>query len=255
MEKRQKGDESIALSFDERLKIVEEADAEGKLRDKMIVDLVLAAKTEEHHKKLESWLEKIKDKDARQNSMMYAFFLRSKLAIEENRFDDAARFADKVSELEHRAILYFEIAEKQLGDELESAKVSNLLNKVSEIADAAENSVGKIQVLLGLAQMYEKVNHSLALSKLTEAVRVINRLENPDIFSTAIYRQIHIPNEFSFYAVFSTPGYNFEETFEIIGKNDFELALSNARSLNNKYFRMIATLAIIKNCIEKRKDR
>lgn len=252
LEKRQKNSESFGNNFEQRLKIVEDADEKGKLTDKMIIDLILGAKTEDEFKQAESWSDKIKNETVRRDSANYLFFLRSKLAIKENRFDDARRFADIVPELEHRAILYFEMAEMQLKDTNETARTFDILNNVSKIADEAENSVAKAQVLLGLANMYEKVNHTVALSKLTEAVRVINQLENPDIFSTSVYRHIIIPNEFAFYAGYSTPGYNLETAFEEISKKDFELSLSNARGLNDKYFRTLAILATVKNCVQKK---
>jgi len=240
-------------SFQTRLKTAEEAEEKGKLTDKMIIDLIMAAKTDDDYGITQSWLEKIKLETVRRDSTNYFYFLRAKLAIKENRFDDTRKYADKVPELQHRATLYFELAEKQLADETEAAKVFEVLNNVSEITEKAENSVAKVQTLLGLAKMYERVNHSIALSRLSEAVRVINKLENPDIFSTMIYQQIIIPDEFAFYAAYSTSGYNLETVFEQMGKSDFELTLSNARGLDDKYFRTLAIISILKNCLQKPK--
>lgn len=254
-ETRQKQAEEFGSSFERLLKIAEEADEEGKLKDLMIVTLIRAAETEDNFKQAESWLEKIKNETVRRDSSAYFYFRRAKLAIKENRSDDARKFAEKVPQLQHRATLHFELAEKQLESETESARAFEVLNNVSEITEKAENSVAKAQVLLGLAKMYERVNHSIALSRLTEAVRVINKLENPDIFSTTISQQIVIPNEFIFYAGYSTSGYNLETVFEQMGKNDFELALSNARGLDDKYFRTLAIIAILKNCTEKKTVR
>lgn len=253
LDERLKRSEHYGSSFQVRLKIAEDADEEGKLTDRMIIDLIFAAKTEDDYAQTESWIEKIKLDIVRRDSFAYFYFLRAKLAIKENRWDGARKFADKVSDLQHRATLYFELAEKQLADETEAAKAFEVLNNVSEITEKAENSVAKAQVLLGLAKMYERVNHSIALSRLTEAVRVINKLENPDIFSNTIYRQIIIPNEFAFYAAYSTSGYNLETVFEQMGKSDFELTLSNARGLDDKYFRTLAIISILRNCVEKKK--
>lgn len=240
-------------SFQVRLKLAEEADEKGKLTDKMVVDLIMAAKTDDDYRITQSWLEKIKLETVRRDSTNYFYFLRAKLAIKENRFDDVRKYADKVPDLQHRATLYFELAENQLADETEAAKAFEILNTVSEITEKAENSVAKVQTLLGLAKMYERVNHSIALSRLSEAVRVINKLENPDIFSTIIYQQITIPDEFDFYAAYSTAGYNLETVFEQMSKSDFELTLSNARGLDDKYFRTLAIISILKNCVQKPK--
>jgi hypothetical protein len=78
---------------------------------------------------------------------------------------------------------------------------------------------------------------------------VINQLDNPDIFSDYTLRQI-IGKDFTFYAAFSSPGYNLETTFENLSKKDFELSLSNAKSLSDKYFRTLAVFAVAKNCVE-----
>ena len=122
--------------------------------------------------------------------------------------------------------------------------------KISKLARTADNSAVKAQVLLGLANSYEKVNHTAALNELSEAIRVINQLDNPDIFSDYTARQIFAKG-FAFYASFSSPGYNLETTFENLSKNDFELTLSNAKSMSDKYFRTLAVFAVAKNCVSK----
>ena len=249
LEAREKINESIGLGFDGRLELAEKADDEGKLKDVMIVNLIWAAEKEEDYKKTENWLDKIQDESVRRDATNFFNFKRSKLAIEENRLDEAKKYAERIVEIEHRASLYFEIAIKQTKDVNEVAKVMDTLVEVSKMARQAKDSVAKAQVLLGLANSFEKINHSIALTELSEAINVINRLENPNIFSTSVTRQI-VGKEFAFYSVFSTPGYNMETTFEEISKKDFELSLANAKNLNDKYFRTLAVLAVAKNCVK-----
>lgn len=246
---REKQNESTGLDFEARLKRLKEAEEKGEMKDLMIISLFTwGNKTEEQFKIIEPWLNKIQDENVRRELINYFYFLRSKLAIKENRLDDARRFAGKVPELEHRAILFFELASGQLKNANEATQVFDTLNEVSKLARQAENTTAKAQVLLGLATLYEKVNHTAALNELGEAIRVINGLQNPDIFSTSVHRQI-IGKDYAFYAVFSTPGFNMETTFEEISKKDFELSLSHAKSLNDKYFRTLAVLAVAKNCV------
>lgn len=247
---REKQNEHLGFGFEERIKRLKEAEEKGELKDSMIIYLVTwGKKTEEQFEAVEPWLDKIHDEKARQDTINYFYFMRSKLAIEENRIDDAGTYAEKIPEIEHRAILFFDIATKQLKNVNEPAKVFDTLNEVSKLTRQAKNSVPKAQVLLGLATMYEKVNHTAALDELGEAIRTINLLENPDIFSTTVYRQI-IGKDYAFYAAFGTPGYNMETTLQEISKNDFELSLSHAKSFNDKYFRTLAVLAVAKNCVE-----
>ena len=248
-ENREKSQTDIDSAFEIRLKRAEKADEEGNLTDYLILQLVTGAKTEDDFEKTEFWLEKIKGEKTRADLTNYFYFLRSKLAIKEKRFEDARTFAVKVPEIEHRAILFFELANGQLKTVSEAAKVFETLNEISKIGRAGDNSVEKAQVLLGLAAMYEKVNHTAALDELGEAIRVINQLDDPNIFSASVVRQIS-GEKFNYFAVYSTPGYNMETTFEELGKKDFELSLTHAKSFSDKYFRTLAVLAIAKNCIE-----
>lgn len=249
LEARKDQTKNLGMTFEERLKEMEKADDEGRLTDQMIFNLATwGDKTDEQYEVLESWLEKIQEENTRRETTNYFYYKRAELAIKEKRFDDARKYADKVPELEHRATLLFQMSEAQAESINDTAKVFDTLNEISKLARSAENSAVKAQILLGLANNYEKVNHTAALNELGEAIRVINQLENPDIFSTTIMRQI-FGKGFAFYASFSSPGYNLETTFENISKKDFELSLSNAKSLNDKYFRTLAVFAVAQNCV------
>jgi hypothetical protein len=255
LSEKEKWNESLGLSFEDRLKLVEKADEEGKLKDSMIFSLITwGIKTEEQFRQIEPWLDKIKDETAKKETTNYFWFLRSHLAIKEQRLEDAQKFAAKVPEIDHRAILLFEIVELKLKDVNDAASVHQMLSDMGRVARQMENSVAKARVLLGLANLYEKVNHVFALDELSDAVKVVNRLENPDMLSTSLRRQI-TGKDFSFYAGFSMPGYDLEGTFKNISKNDFEMSLSNAKALEDKYFRTLAVLAIAQNCIDKPKPK
>jgi hypothetical protein len=109
-------------------------------------------------------------------------------------------------------------------------------------------------VLLGLAHLYEKVNHSFAISELGEAVAVANRLKDADLQSR--YSMLHIRvKDMGFGASLSTPGYDLENTFTMLSKNDFSLPLSNAKAIDDKFYRTIAVIAIAKNCIDRPKPK
>ena len=252
---KEKRNESLTSTFEERLELVEKADEEGKLKDSMIFGLIIWGElSEDQFKQVEPWLEKIKDETIRKETTNYFWFLRSKLAIKEKRLEDAQKFAIKVPEIEHRAILLFEIVEVQLKNPNDSATVYQTLTDMEKVARQMENSVAKARVLLGLANLYEKVNHVFALDDLGDAIKVINRLENPDMLSTTLHRQI-TSKDHSFFAVFSMPGYDLEGTFRNISKNDFDMSLSNAKALEDKFFRTLAVLAIAQNCIDKPKPK
>lgn len=249
IEKNKKAYSNSSSTFAEKMERIKKADAEGTLRDYDIISLVFNLDKEEYFAEAESWLIKIKDDAARKETENYFYFKRSQTAIKDKRFDEAKKYALAVEELEHRAILYFELANERLKTMNELSAVSDILSEVSATARKADDSVEKAQVLLGLASAYEKVNHQIALGEIGEAVKTINRLDNPDIFSVAVFRKI-IGKDFGFYSVFNTPGYNLETAFTEISKNDFEIALAHARNLNDKYFRTLAVIAVVKNCVE-----
>ncbi|HRI04665.1 MAG TPA: hypothetical protein PLL77_13055 [Pyrinomonadaceae bacterium] len=244
---------SLGQSFAERLAAVEKADEEGKLTDKMVVNLVTwGTPTEEQFVQILPWLDKISEENPRKETIAYFWFLRAKLAVKEKRFDDAEKYTGKVPEAEHRAILMFDIAAAQAKSESDMPNLFDTLNRLSKITRSSDNSVSKAQILLGLANMYERVNHSVALDELAESIRVTNSLKDPDIFSTTIRRQI-MGKGFGFYAMLSTPGYDLEKTFEELSKKDFEMSLSNAKALDDKYFRTLAVIAVAGNCAKNAK--
>ena len=251
---REKQNEATNRGFEERLKLVEEADAEGKLTDQMIVNLVISGekeKTEEQFKKIEPWLDKIKEEPTRTETINYFWWLRSRLAVKEYRLADADKFARKIPELEHRAVIFFEISEAQLKNVNDSATVYGTLREVGRLAEQSETSVEKARVLLALTNSYIKVNPIFATQELSDSINVINRLEDPTgVMSTSVTRQIKGKN-FSFFASFALPGQNLEGTFKAISKDSFEMSLSNAKSLEDKYLRTLAVLAVAQNCVDK----
>lgn len=239
------------LTFDERIKQLEEAEVKGTLTDSMIAMFLFPGrvKKEEHYKAFEQWIAKIRDEKLRADVSSYFWFLRCQLAIKEDRISDAEKMAAKVPELDHRSLLFFDIAKKDLDAGSGNGSAFEALNGVSKLARSAPNSVAKAQVLLSLVQFYEKINHSVALDELGEAIRVVNQLDDPDLFQQWIYRQI-AGKDFVFITSISLPGSNFEGLFGEMGKKDFELSLANARSFDDKYFRTIAVLAVAKNCVQ-----
>ena len=249
LEDRQKLYEKNGQSFEEKYKQLEDADSEGKLTDNMIVGLIFTLKKEFQFEKLESWIDKIQNKTARENTRNLFYFNRSSLASEENRLTDAENFADQVSKIELKAVLYLKIAEQQLKAKYQQNEAETILLKVSKLAQKAENSVEKAQVLFGVAYLFEKVNHAYALDEIGAAIRTVNLLENPDIFSTSVNQQIILESN-SYFTSFDTPGFDMETTFKEISKKDFQLSLAHAKSFDDRYFRTLAVLAVADNCVK-----
>lgn len=253
LDDKNKWTDSLGQSVDERLEMIEKADSEGKLTDYMIVGMITwGERTEEQYARILPWLDKIKDENVRRETTNYFWFLRTKLAIKEKRLEDAEKYTLKVPEPEHRALLMFNMADSQSKNAVDVSNLFETLNRLSKLTHSADNSVAKAQILMGLANMYEKVNHSIALDELGEAIRVTNSLKDPDIFATSVRRQISGKN-FSFFAMLDTPGYDLEKTFEELSKKDFEMSLANAKALDDKYFRTLAVIAVATDCTKNSK--
>ena len=257
MSDRERENESLGYGFERRLKQLEEAETNGKLTDSMIVSLLTwgeQAKTEEQFKQIEPWLAKIREESPRNESTNYFWFVRAKLAANENRIDEAQRFAKKIPEIEQRAIVFFELAALQLKDVSDAATVYQTLRDVGKLAEQSETSIEKARVLIALSNQYIKINPTFAIQELADAIRVINQLENPDILSTSIFRQIR-GKTFIHSVGFSLPGQNLEGTFKEISKGNFELSLSNAKSIDDKYLRTLAVFAVAQNCVGQPKKK
>ncbi len=245
--KRDESGKNFNKSFTERLADLIKADGEGKLTDSAIFNLVNAAKTEDDYKEAETWLDKMKEETARESVADYFYFQRSKLATKEKRFDEARKYALKVSQIEHRGVLFFDIAEAKIKEPMTKLESLDTLLEVYQTANKAPDTIEKAQVLLGLAFILEKVDHYNALGSLADAIKTANKLENPNLTTSFISRQI-IVKDLSFYTGYSVPGFDVSETFYELSRKDFLNSLTHATNFSDKYLRTLAVLATVKDC-------
>jgi|CXWL01.1.fsa_nt_gi hypothetical protein len=240
-----------SLTFEESIKELEEADGKGTLTDYMIAQILFQRRmrTDKHYAAYEPWIAKIKEEKPRVEVTNYYWFVRAQFAIREKRLAEVEKMAAKIPEVDHRSIVLFDLARIQLDSTNDAGAGFDLINGVSKLTRTAPNSVAKAKILFSLVSFYERVNHSLALDELGEAVRVVNQLEEPDLFQNWIYRQI-AGKDFVFMASLSLPGDNFEGMFTELGKKDFESSLANVRSLDDKFLRTVAVIAVAKNCVQ-----
>ncbi len=242
---------NFGMTFDERLQKLDEADELGTLKDVMIVMVAgTNIRQDDQFRRLEPWLAKIKDDKARAQTVSHFWFQRSSLAIEQRRLRDSEDHATKVPESEFRALLVFKLAEAQLKDTDDRIAVMQTLNNVRQIVEKMEDSPTKVRLTLGLASKYAEVNRESAISELAEAVRIANRLKEPDLFSSSINRAITGAG-FGHYVMYSLPGHDLEGTFRELSTDDHDLPLSNARALVDEFLRTVAVIAVAGNCIDK----
>ncbi len=235
--------------FAAKLKRAEKSDEKGTLTDQENINLILSARTEEDYKQAETWLDKIENENARRDVSGYFFYQRSELAVREMRLDDAEKFGEKISDIEQKAVISFKIAEAKLKSGNAKNEAERILLEVSKLVGKMKPSIEKARLLLGLANSFEDINHSYALDELRDAVAVINKLNEPDIFSTFISHKVSGSGYEFLYAIIF-PGYDFEETFQKISKKDFGLSLAHSNALSDKYLKTLAILAIADNCLK-----
>jgi len=247
IKKREDSQKDISKTFAERVKDIEKADGEGKLKDIEIVNLVTSAKKEEEFEITEIWLDKIKEEKVREDTTNYFYFSRSKLATKEKRYEDARKFADKVPKIEHRAVLYFDLAEAKLTEPATKLDSLESLSEVYKMSQKSPDTVEKAQVLLGLAYMYEKLDHFNALDAVSSSIKTANKLENPNLFSSFMMHKI-VGKDFGNFIGYSVPGFDISQTFGELSKNDFQGAVTQAGSFTDKYLRTLAVLAAVDGC-------
>ncbi len=239
--------ERSVKNFADRVNDLEVADAKGTLTDYAIVQLILYAKTEEELKLIEPWLDKIKENSVREKSVNFFYFQSSKIALKEKRLTDARRFADRVPQIEHRAVLYFDIADEKLKEPLTKFETLEILTEVFITAEKAPDTVEKAQVLLGVAFMFEKIDRFNSVNALGKAIQTANKLENPNLFTSFVQQQI-VGEKFGVFSGYSVPGFDLNRTFDQISREDFQNAISQAEGFSDRYLRTLAILASVKDC-------
>lgn len=234
-------------SFEVQLEEAEKAESEGKLQESQIFGLVISAKTDEQYKKSESWIDKLSEESTRSAMFNLFYFQRSKLAVKEKRLEDARKYALKVPIIEHRAVLFFDIAEAKMKEPLTKVESLDTLLEVSQIAGKAPDSIEKAQVLLGLAFMYEEVDHFAALGALSDAIKTANKLEKPNLFTSSVMQTVK-GKTFTHFSSYEVPGFEVTATFYELSKKDFLTALTYATNFSDGYVRTLAVLATVKDC-------
>ena len=218
-------------------------------RDFLIANLVTAARGAEEFARAESFLDKVSDTPLREKLASYLYFLWTQQSVKEGELDEAVRLSKKVSELDYRALLSFEIAGAALKKLDDRARAAELLDALAAEARKAPDTPAKARALLGAAHLYADFDATRASQLLRDAVKVINLLPDPDFSSETIGREIG-NRVFTMYAIYNVPGIRLENAFRELGALDFESALSAATDITNKYQRSLAVLGLASKCLE-----
>ena len=196
-----------------------------------------------------STVDKISDSTIRQPLLNWLYFDRAQRAIKDQKLDEARKHAGRVEELDQRAYLYSRIAEESLKLNKDQTEARDVLEEVVAAAAKAPNTPVTARALLGVAYLYTKIDMNRAVAVMGEAVKCINRIEQPDFSRQLVNRKIE-GKTFGSYASFQTPGFSPESAFREIGKVDFDGMLNQATNFSDKSLRALTTLAVVEQCLK-----
>ncbi|MGQ0761205.1 MAG: hypothetical protein ACT4OT_04190 [Acidobacteriota bacterium] len=194
-------------------------------------------------------IDKISDSNIRQPLLNWFFFERSQRALQEQKFDEARKFAARVEELDQRAFLYSRIAEEALKQNADQTRAREMLEDIVDAAAKAPNTTVKARALLAVASLYTKIDMNRAVAVVAEAIDCVNRIEQPDFSRQFVIRRIEGKN-FGMYASIATPGYKPETALAEISTVDFDNMLNQASRFTDKSLRAITMLAIAERCLK-----
>jgi hypothetical protein len=231
--------------------LIEEIERETKpeKKERLIANAAQAAESVSQLEQVESLAQKIGESEARQQLSNWLNFKRAQLLVKEGQLDEAKRVADRVDELDSRAILYFEIAREAIKKLEDKRRAQELLDEVASAARKAPNTPVKARTLLGITHLYAAFDALRAADVMSDAVKTINTLDDPDLSMGFILRRIEGKN-FSVYSGYNVPGFNLENSFQELGPRDFDGALSLARNLTDRAQRATAILGLSAQCLE-----
>ena len=219
------------------------------LRDQQLTNAIIGASKEESLEHVLSAVDKISDSSIRQPLLNWLFFERAQGAIKDQKLDEARKLALRVEELDQRAWLYSRIADESLKRSVDQTQAREVLDEVFDAAAKAPNTSVAARALLHVAYLYTKIDMNRAIAVMAEAVKRINRIEQPDFSRQFVIRKIE-GKTFANYAAFVTPGFTPESAFREIGKIDFDGMLNLASNFSDKRLRATSTLALVEVCLQ-----
>ena len=220
-------------------------------RDHQLTLAIIGASKEESLDHVLGAMDEIADSTLRQPLLNWLYFDRTQRAIKDQKLAEARKFAVRVEELDQRAWLYLRIAEESLKHNPDQTEAREVLDEVAAAAAKAPNTPVTARAFMGVAYLYTKIDMNRAIAVMGEAVKCINRIEQPDFSHQFVLRKIE-GKAFSTYAAIYTPGFGPEAAFREIGKIDFDNLLNLASAFSDKYLRAVTTLALVDVCLEQK---
>jgi hypothetical protein len=226
-----------------------EDNPDGDERDRAIINLIMTVSDKVPAEKVEAAAEKIGDDETRRDVLDYFYFSRARDAASAGALDEARKLAEHVVPLDERAMLFLDIAEEGLKRGGDSVRARDLLDAVVAAAERAPETLAKARALVGVAYLYARFDYLRGLDALGEAVKTINKLKDPELNATEYEQKIQGKN-MTYFMDQHAPGFSLENAARELGARDFELTVSAAGDLDDKYLRSTVVLAVAARCLE-----
>ena len=240
--------QDLDISLDTLAERIENEKSPEK-KDRLIARAVLTTKSIEEFERVESFVDKVSDAKFRDELFDWLYFKRVQKLVSDGRLDEAAPLIAKVNQVDHRAYLAFLLAAESTRKIKDSVLAIQVLEDAVKTALKAPNTSEKARTLLGLTSSYAKFDRTRAFEILGEAISVINKIDEPDLTSTAIFRRIGT-DRFTIQAAYEMRDASMETVFREFAPDDFVKSLWLANQLPNKPLRATGTFAISGRCLE-----
>lgn len=198
------------------------------------------------------YVEKIDNSDTRKRARAHVDFTLVNRAIDKKDEQEALRLT-RTGELTnvHRAWALMEVA--RLMKKTDPTRAAEILNEAATEARRISGSdPDRVRALIGIAtQMYE-IDRSRVWEAVAEAVKAANSASN---FTG---EDAQIVSRFSFgrgasTTSFTVGGFDLGGIFGLLAKDDLNRAVEMAKSFNGEAPRAVATLAIVRSVLDKKK--
>ena len=193
--------------------------------------------------------DKLEDQGLRAQVLSRFYFNRAQAKLKNNEIDEARQLASKVDNLDHRAYLYSRIVSEGIKVAKNDSEIREILEEVLSVTAKAPNTEVKARALLAVAYLFAKVDTIRSIGVLSDAVKTINQIENPDFSRDYILTKIE-GKQFGSYSQIRTPGFNPENAFREMAQFDFDGLFYQAGQFSNKSLRSMTTLALVEPCLK-----
>jgi tetratricopeptide (TPR) repeat protein len=198
--------------------------------------------------------EKVTDKEAARQLINSIYFSYTQKLINDGSLAEATKLAQKVEEIDQRAILLAQIAAKSLDSKMDRTQAAEALDAAYAAANKAPDSDAKARALLGVAALFSRMDRLRASEAMASAIKTINNLKEPNLSSKYLTRRIDSKLLSTFTGV-SAPDFTIEGSFSQYGAEDFDGALWAAQKLEDRYLKAISILSLTTGCLDDRVEK